>query len=521
MATTTIYTGSNSSGTAYDDTFILDDRSFYSEFRNAFVDGGGGYDVVQIADYLDNWWGDINPNQTSTIGIQKVGGLYNTLYDYAFTLRGIEELAFIDYWVAVDDPPSNPTPEPEESIAGGLILNIESAEHLYRVNGNRKTIPYYIDKKGGAGKAIGLDDPAKMIKAEENHIVNDLKTLSKYTGLTFKRTKNWDDSAFDIFKVNSFKRQDLLGYMTQTDFGNAMVFREDSDQNEEKQTITHEIGHGVGLSHPYQEPSNPKYDTRNTVMSYNSALNSNGTTWVGGYRPDDIAAAKYLWSDGVKDTGKYKPASDNGVTFSKADTERMIDDFHRPTFTIQGRREQLDFGKYWTRNSENFLSVFKENLLNQYTGIVFEAGKRRLDFDASQFTGQSPDHPDFHGFIEIIGNDKNNTFKARGPELYSRINGEAIILRDLVIDGGAGEDTVVIPNGFDFEDISTFVGFGLRGREITFSGSKQQVQKSSGKIINADYEQGLTLFETVEYIKIDDETYTFDALYSMVDSGSI
>ena len=37
----------------------------------------------------------------------------------------------------------------------------------------------------------------------------------------------------------------------------------------EKNTLIHEIGHTRGLSHPKNDPSNVKWNTQDTVMSYN------------------------------------------------------------------------------------------------------------------------------------------------------------------------------------------------------------------------------------------------------------
>ena len=56
-------------------------------------------------------------------------------------------------------------------------------------------------------------------------------------------------------------------------------------------TIIHEIGHALGLSHPYEDPLNGNWNTDDTVMSYNVSPDG----WDTWFSTTDIAALIEIW----------------------------------------------------------------------------------------------------------------------------------------------------------------------------------------------------------------------------------
>jgi hypothetical protein len=56
----------------------------------------------------------------------------------------------------------------------------------------------------------------------------------------------------------------------------------------ERSVITHEIGHTLGLDHPYDRPWDRRYTTDHTIMSYNDGINT-------GFAMTDVAALQQLW----------------------------------------------------------------------------------------------------------------------------------------------------------------------------------------------------------------------------------
>ena len=57
-------------------------------------------------------------------------------------------------------------------------------------------------------------------------------------------------------------------------------------------TFTHELGHGLGLSHPGEQPNNPLYNTvEDSIMSYNSFNGQWGTEFT----ENDYDALEMIW----------------------------------------------------------------------------------------------------------------------------------------------------------------------------------------------------------------------------------
>ena len=85
-------------------------------------------------------------------------------------------------------------------------------------------------------------------------------------------------------------------------------------------TIIHEIGHSLGLSHPNEDLTNSLWDTNDTVMSYNK--NSNG--WNTSFSSNDIQAFQIIW--GSEDDGLINNSSDNRE-FSENELVTSSDDY--------------------------------------------------------------------------------------------------------------------------------------------------------------------------------------------------
>jgi hypothetical protein len=160
------------------------------------------------------------------------------------------------------------------------------ARSLWTFSGQDGIVEYHINDKGrGRGNL-------PMSAKESNFIRSTFGLLDRLTGLSYKESET--ASAADI----RIKCAANLGGSEGATFranGWFDVFWKDKKDFKltafEKHLIRHEIAHALGLDHPYGNGANPRYDTRDTVMSYN---------WTGNYNYtfSDVQALQELWGVG-------------------------------------------------------------------------------------------------------------------------------------------------------------------------------------------------------------------------------
>lgn len=170
------------------------------------------------------------------------------------------------------------------AISPDGIINTDAAAALWDFSGGDGVVEYWINRRG-RGQDLGLP----ISRAEARYINTTFRYLDSITGLSFRRVRSNNTSDIDLHCVAWLGRNTLGQAQTMPGWFN--VFWKDSGGTRvsitEKWVIPHEIGHTLGLAHPYGDGFNPLFNRSDTVMSYNR-----GGSF---YTDSDRTALQQLW----------------------------------------------------------------------------------------------------------------------------------------------------------------------------------------------------------------------------------
>jgi serralysin len=246
-------------------------------------------------------------------------------------------------------------------------------------------------------------------------------------------------------------------------------------------TLIHEIGHALGLKHPFghadadgdlgEGPFLPGAEdsTQWSVMSYTSSPSEYHLR----YSPLDIAALQYLY-------GPSTAQKTDDVFTLRTDSSNFIWD--------GGGIDTID-GSNLTQNLTLYLEAGYWGYIGAKSSLVSSAGQVTLNFGTVVENANGGSGNDV-----ITGNAiANNLVGNAGADALNGMDG------DDTLDGGAGNDTLDGGNGMD----TVLVHAARAGFSIVKSGSGFTVTDNS----NA---QGIDTLTNVERMRFDDKAVAFD-----------
>ena len=178
-----------------------------------------------------------------------------------------------------------------------ILQSRKSIEHTQNIlsNNDSESITYFIESYEGTLYLENFIETAddSYIKSsidttivstghsilDKNFIRDLFSELNELIDLDFKEKETKNRSEIDIYSVESSSSftSDVIGQaaIKKNSYGSWWnIFWQNNDNNLEttelhKNTLTHEIGHCLGLSHPNDDQYNINWDSSDTIMSYN------------------------------------------------------------------------------------------------------------------------------------------------------------------------------------------------------------------------------------------------------------
>ncbi|MDA9149195.1 hypothetical protein N9N71_01505 [Synechococcus sp. AH-229-G18] len=137
---------------------------------------------------------------------------------------------------------------------------------------------------------------------EEALIDETFAEVDSLIELDFVESESVRDSEIVVLKVEDYLpwmfSPGVVGQVVEGANRWFVLWRPTGDPEFDVNTILHEIGHGLGLSHPNEFPSDPRWNTvEDTMMSYNAGP---GGQWGLDYTDIDSSALTEIW--GVEST---------------------------------------------------------------------------------------------------------------------------------------------------------------------------------------------------------------------------
>mgnify|MGYP001156994973 CR=1 FL=1 len=196
------------------------------------------------------------------------------------------------------------------------LIDKASIQHTKLAIINKEKLTYFIDNTIGEHTLERYPVLSSgIIRTEDIQIFNvghdvfwkefiksSINKLDEIIDLDFELMSNNNGSMLDIYHVNyssAFEENVIGKAMAQrSKYGSwwEILWKNSNlsgqiNLNSDKNTLIHELGHCLGLSHPYNDPFNPKWDSQDTIMSYNRGPDG----WNNWFSKNDLNALISIW----------------------------------------------------------------------------------------------------------------------------------------------------------------------------------------------------------------------------------
>ena len=282
-----------------------------------------------------------------------------------------------------------------------ILKSTTSISHTKEIllNNNSESLTYFIeDYKGtlflenfidtGANGYIKSKVDTTIVSSghsqlDKNFIRELFSTIDDLIDLDFTEQSTKNGSEIDIYSVNSSSSfgSNVIGQaITKTNSHGSwwnILWKNDNNDDEtkniEKYTLTHEIGHSLGLSHPNNEPYNEQWDSSDTIMSYNVPESGYSTS----FSEADLNALISIW--GRENDKGY-------ITYKKEYDQYSFYKLGEESYSIKTNVGLEDISKVNSLKFKDQEINVKEDIINtfdQITGIYDASGEMFRIYNAA------------------------------------------------------------------------------------------------------------------------------------------